>query len=211
MDPSTLTLGSLAALFGAMALLAAVPSTSVLIVTSRAAANGFAHGAWVSLGVVVGDLLFIAVAMFGLMALIDALGPAFVAAKVIGALYLLWLARGLWRMTPPTPQAAPVRATATGSVMAGLTLTLGDQKAVLFYLGFLPAFVPLTDVETADVLAVMLAAAVAVGGVKLAYAAVAARGTKVMTGGRLRALPRVAAVLVAVVGVMVLASTVVAS
>lgn len=44
MEPG-LTLAGAAALFGAMALLAAVPSVSVLIVSARAASAGLGHGA----------------------------------------------------------------------------------------------------------------------------------------------------------------------
>ena len=38
--------------------------------------------------------------------------------------------------------------------MAGLLVTLADQKAILFYLGFLPAFMDLDAITPADTIAV---------------------------------------------------------
>lgn len=201
---STLTPGSLAALFVAMVLLAAVPSSSVLIVTARAATHGFVHGAWVSVGVVVGDLVFIAVAMVGLAALVAWLGPAFVALKLIGATYLIWMGMQLWR-SPGIERSRddPAAGSWLGSFMSGLLLTLGDQKAVLFYLGFLPAFVTLSALTFIDAAWIMATATLAVGGVKLGYAAVAARSGRVV-GGRRSWLPRLAGVLVIGVGLFMM-------
>ncbi|WP_296895702.1 hypothetical protein [Thiobacillus sp.] len=53
-----MTFGNWIALFGPMAVLAAVPSMSVLTVAARSASAGFVHGT-AAMGVVVGDVLFI--------------------------------------------------------------------------------------------------------------------------------------------------------
>ena len=50
-----------------MALLAAVPSLSVVAVVARAASFGFIHGAFTAFGVVVGDIILILLAIFGLV------------------------------------------------------------------------------------------------------------------------------------------------
>lgn len=72
-----MTLGNWLALFGAMAVLAAVPSVSVLAVAARSVSDGFAHGAATAMGVVVGDVLFILLALFGLALLAEAMGDLF--------------------------------------------------------------------------------------------------------------------------------------
>ena len=54
------------ALFGAMILLALVPSPSVFAVIARSLSAGFLHGAMTTLGILIGDLLFILFAVFGL-------------------------------------------------------------------------------------------------------------------------------------------------
>lgn len=59
--------------------------------------------------------------------------------------------------------------------MADFLVTLADQKAVLFYLGFLPAFVDLSQRNLVDTAVVIAITVLAVGGVKLGYAALADR------------------------------------
>jgi threonine/homoserine/homoserine lactone efflux protein len=54
-------------------------------------------------------------------------------------------------------------------------ITLGDQKAIVFYLGFFPAFIDLAKISTVNAMAIVLMAIASVGGVKLGYAIVADR------------------------------------
>lgn len=159
-----------------MTLLALVPSVSVLAVTARAASSGFRHGAYVTLGIIAGDTVFIVLAIFGLHLLAAALGDVFVFIQYLGGAYLIWLGVRLWRTG--AVQAAKqgcVDASALSSFMTGLLITLGDQKAILFYLGFLPAFMDLSLMTGLDAMMVVIIAAVAVGSVKLGYAWAASR------------------------------------
>lgn len=167
-------------LFGAMAVLAAVPSVSVFAVSARAATSGFLHGVLTALGVVAGDLLFILLAMFGLALLVEALGEVFFLVKYISGAYLVWLGISMWRSRHREAATGAGSGTSLrASFMTGLLITLADQKAILFYLGFLPAFVELAALTYLDVGAVLAIAILAVGGVKIAYAYAASRA-----GGR---------------------------
>lgn len=200
----TLGLPALLALAGAMALLAAVPSLSVLAVTARAASGGFTHGLLTTLGILTADLLFIVLAIFGLVLLAEALGELFVLVRWLGAAWLVALGVLLWRAAPPAGAAAvPVPPSRFASFLAGLLLTLGDQKAILFYLGFLPAFMDLATLTLVDAALVCVAAVVAVGGVKLAYAAVAARAGRALGPQAGRWLNRLAAIVLVAAGLVV--------
>ena len=164
-------------LFATLALLAALPSTSVVLVVTRSATAGLRHGLAVALGIVLGDLLFVAIALLGLTALAEALGGLFLLVKLLGGLYLIWLggtmlfSRSALRWASAKPGSA---SGLLGSVVAGLLLTLGDLKAILFYASLFPLFVDLDAVGSADLLLIILITALSVGGVKLSYA-VAAR------------------------------------
>lgn len=171
-----MTLASMVALFGAMAVLAAVPSVSVLAVSARSASSGFVHGALTALGVVTGDLAFILLAVFGLALLAEAMDGLFHLVRYLGGAYLIWLGIVLWQTrTRATEIADAASPSLRSSFMTGLLVTLGDQKAVLFYLGFLPAFVDLPAMSYSDIGAVVAIAILAVGGVKLGYAYAAHR------------------------------------
>lgn len=197
----------LAALFAAMAILAAVPSVSVAAVSARAASAGFIQGAITAMGVVAGDLVFILLALFGLALLVEAMGEMFFLLRYLAAGYLLWLGLSLWRSSvrARTDDAAGA-ASPWSSFMTGLLITLGDHKAVLFYLGFLPAFIELDSLTSLDVAAVALVAGLAVGGVKLAYAFAAGRIGRRLDDRAGALLNRVAAGVMLVAAFLVLIS-----
>ena len=203
----SLGLDGMAALFGAMALLAAVPSVSVLIVSARAASAGFGHGALAAAGIVAADILFILLALFGLALAAQALGDAVIWLRYAAALWLLWLAFGLLRAGAAPGPEAPPRPTRLSSFMAGFLLTLGDQKAILFYLGFFPAFLDLAAMTAGDAIAIVLIAIVAVGGVKLAWAYAAARTGGIVGAKAGRALNLAAAALLASVALLLVVTT----
>ncbi len=188
-----------------MTLLALVPSVSVLAVTARAATSGFRHGVYVTLGIIAGDTVFIVLAIFGLQLLAAALGDAFQFIQYLGGAYLVWLGIRLWRSGATAAAEQNTAGVSAGSsFMTGLLITLGDQKAILFYLGFFPAFMDLKTLTLLDALIVIGIAAVAVGGVKLAYAYAASRAGA-LVGGRVgRTLNIVAACVMIVVGVAVM-------
>ncbi|MEX2517168.1 MAG: LysE family translocator [Gammaproteobacteria bacterium] len=196
-------------LVAAMAVLAAAPSISVFAVTSRAAISGFSHGMFVALGVVAGDMIFILLAILGLVLLVDVMGELFILAKLLGGAYLIWLGTGFWRTRNKTSQFNKAGSGSLfSSFMTGLLITLADQKAVLFYLGFLPVFLDLKRLSYFDTGLVMLIALVAVGGVKLGYVCIAADVGKHIAGGRYSTIVNllVAAVMIAA-GIWLVIST----
>ena len=86
-----MNLTELLVLFSIMVALAAVPSTSVAFVVVRSATLGVTSGIAAAGGIVVADLVFVNLAMFGLSAIAETMGSLFSVVKLCGALYLLWL------------------------------------------------------------------------------------------------------------------------
>lgn len=203
---TTLTFSSVAALFGAMAVLAALPSASVLAVSARSASSGFVHGAVMALGIVVGDFVFILLAIFGLAFLAETLGHLFFVVKYAGGMYLIWLGIHLWknRSRHRHGRLAGDEASLLSSFMTGLLITLGDQKAILFYLGFFPAFLRLEALSYRDVGLVLVVTMVAVGGVKVSYAYAADRAQQFLGEGTVESLHVIAAGIMVLAGLLVL-------
>jgi threonine/homoserine/homoserine lactone efflux protein len=173
---SSMTLSSGMALFSAMVVLASIPSISVLAVSTRSATFGFIHGVFTSIGIVTGDIIFILVAIGGLSLLAAKMGSLFILIKYFGAAYLIFLGIGLCRSQPQDLESKEIaRSSLWSSFLTGLLITLADQKATLFYLGFFPAFVDMTKISTIDTGIIIAIAIVAVGGVKLIYASIASQ------------------------------------
>lgn len=166
-----MSIETIATLFFALAILAALPSTSVIAVVSRSIAGGFGHGIATSIGIVVGDICFIVIAILGLSVVADAMGDLFAWVKLFAGAYLIWFGIGLWRSKPAMTKVDNIQQSSfVSSFLCGLFITLGDQKAIFFYLGFFPAFIDLNNVSQADIGIIILITIIAVGGVKVAYA-----------------------------------------
>ncbi|MGV2979556.1 LysE family translocator [Camelimonas sp. ID_303_24] len=93
-----------------------------------------------------GCLIHTLLAAFGVSALLAASATAFLALKIVGALYLLWLAIGAIRHG----SVLKVDATRTPSplfqsYLTGLGINLTNPKVVLFFVTFLPQFVSAHD------------------------------------------------------------------
>jgi threonine/homoserine/homoserine lactone efflux protein len=104
------------------------------------------------------------------------------------------------------PQAAASSGgdTLRASYLTGLSITFADQKAILFYLGFFPAFMDLKAMTLTDTVMVLIAATIAVGGVKLAYARLADQVRTRLNAGLQQSINSFAGGVMIAVGAMVL-------
>ncbi len=180
-----MTITSTVALFSTMFFLALVPGPGVFVVVARALSSGFRHGFVTAIGIVCGDFVFIILAVYGLLAIAETMGSLFVVIKYLGALYLVWLGVKLLQTNFGD---IDVRAESDGSYWGnffmGLVTTLGNPKAILFYLSFFPAFLDLSTLSSMDVGVILLVATVAVGGVMTGYAYMASKTKSVFRSNR---------------------------
>ncbi len=164
-----MSLSSILALFGTMFVLAIIPSPSVFAVVARSVASGFMHGVITTVGVVAGDFIFILLAILGLWTLADT--SAFFLVKYLGSGYLIYLGIATVRSQPRHQMIEGVKELSwLSNFMCGLLITLSDPKAILFYAGFLPAYLDISSISFTDTVVILLSATVAVGGAKTAYA-----------------------------------------
>jgi threonine/homoserine/homoserine lactone efflux protein len=177
------TISSGIALFIAMALSAAIPGPSVLAVVSRSISYGSMQGLLVVVGVLVADYIFIFLAISGLSLVASLMGEFAVLIKYVGVAYLLWLAYFTW-----TSEVSDLPANRTkismksSSLITGMLITLSSPKAILFYMGFFPAFVDLTALTTIDVVSILFLSTISVGGILAAYACAASKASFMFKG-----------------------------
>jgi threonine/homoserine/homoserine lactone efflux protein len=173
----TMTLSSIAALCVTMFVLSVVPGPSDVAVVARSLASGFRHGVIFTIGVVLADAVFILLAAFGLTALAVNATEWFSLVKYGGAAFLIYMGIGGIRARVTASDLSPKPASTHSSFASGFLITLGDPKAILFYFGFLPAFLDLKTATTIDYVVILVAATVVIGVVKLGYAWLGSRST----------------------------------
>jgi threonine/homoserine/homoserine lactone efflux protein len=74
-----------------MIVLAATPGPGVLGSMAKAAAEGFKMSLFFIGGLVLGDIVFLSLALLGLSAISKMMGDMFVAIRIVGGLYLIYL------------------------------------------------------------------------------------------------------------------------
>jgi threonine/homoserine/homoserine lactone efflux protein len=155
----------------AMIALAIIPGPGVIAVVARTMASGLTHGIITVIGIVVGDYIFILIAVFGLSALTETMGNLFILVKYLGGIYLIWLGIELWRSKSKTVEVEGIQEFSwISNFQCGLFITLSEPKAIFFYISFLPAFVDMSHISILDTLIIMAISTLIVSGVDMIYA-----------------------------------------
>lgn len=173
-----MTLLSSFGLAAAMFVLAITPGPGVFATISKALSSGFRHAVPLVMGIVVGDILFLMFAIYGLSMIAETFSVLFIAIKFIGGGYLIWLGISLLRSKVSAVDSAdPKLQSSKFSFLAGLSITCANPKVILFYLSFLPTFLDLAVLSTLDIFIVALIVSLVLGLVLLFYAFTAARAS----------------------------------
>ncbi len=183
-----------------------VPGPGVAAVVGRALGGGFAAALPMVFGILVGDLVYLVFALFGLAAIAAWFGPLFVVVKWGGALYLLYIAWQFWTAKPGSEQiGARIETSWWRTFLAGFALTLGNPKTIVFYLALLPTVIPLDRPISAlgfiELTAIVIVVLLAIG---CGYAALAAAARDMFRSSRaIQFLNRTAGAIMAGAAVLV--------
>lgn len=182
-----MTLTTLAAFAIMFAVAAASPGPAVAAVVARSLGSGLKATLPFLFGLVLGDVVWLSLAVLGLAALAAAFSAAFLVLRYVGVAYLAWLAWRLWT-APATPLApAPEARRLPGRLaLAGLALALSNPKIMVFYLAVLPAVIDLTRIGPFGAMELAATIVSILSGVYLAYAWAADRARAMFVGARAR-------------------------
>ena len=126
----------------------ATPGPTILTLVARVLGMGAARNVGFAIGLVLGDVLWLAAAVFGLAALASEAHEIMLVLKYLGAAYLVYLAYKMWTAPAVDPmQSAGDRRLGLGSIAGGLAMAISNPKTMLFYLALLPNLVPLADIN----------------------------------------------------------------
>ena len=160
----------------------ATPGPGIAAIVARSLAHGFKGAPAFVAGFIVGDLTWFTVAATGLAAVAKTAAAVFVAIKWAGVVYLLYLAWKLW--TAPAERVAVVEQDGQHgwrAFVSSLMLTLGNPKAILFFLALLPTVVDLASMNAARFVEISAAIMVVLPAVLFSYVFLAARARELFT------------------------------
>jgi len=136
------------AIAAAIAISAASPGPSFVMVVRTAVAKSRADGLTAALGMGVGGVIFCALALFGMRAIFAQAEWLYIAFKLAGGGYLIYLAWRIWRAADQPlarEQGVLVEGRLFRSFLLGLGTQLSNPKTLVFYgsvFALLPANLP---------------------------------------------------------------------
>lgn len=126
----------------ATALFAYFPGPALLYTAAQTLARGRRAGLMAALGIHVGCYAHVIAATLGLSAVFRYVPEAYLALKIAGAVYLVWLGLSMLRAKPAAAQmsAAPARSPRR-AFAESILVELLNPKVAIFFIAFLPQFV----------------------------------------------------------------------
>jgi threonine/homoserine/homoserine lactone efflux protein len=120
---------------------ALIPGPAMLYAAARTLAGGRRAGLMASLGLHLGGYVHVVAAAAGLALLFHAVPPLFMAMKLAGAAYLVWLGLSLFRDRDPAKRPVLVPVSARRAFVQSIVVEVLNPKTAIFFLAFLPQFV----------------------------------------------------------------------
>jgi len=119
-----------------------VPGTGVLYTISTGLAQRWRASIAAAFGCTMGILPHLTASILGLSAILHMSALVFQGLKIVGALYLLYLAWGMWRETGMLKfEQSDQKHNTWQIVVKGILINILNPKLTLFFFAFLPLFV----------------------------------------------------------------------
>jgi len=141
----------------ALGLAAGLPGPGITALVARSVSGGTLAGYAMLSGLIIGDLIFLTFAVFGLGILAQTFGSVFTIIRWVSVSYLMYLAWQFWTAERHDISAVDnSQKTLLMAAITGLAITLGNPKAIAFYLALLPLVLDLSNISI-SVLTMVLA------------------------------------------------------
>ena len=178
-------LTSLVIFAGALFVAAGSPGPSVAALVARVVSKGsrdvmpFLAAMWI------GEGIWLSMAVFGLAIVAQTFHFAFLVLKWAGVAYLCLLAYRMWTAPVSVEESDLPRAESPWKMFAaGLAVTLGNPKIMMFYMALLPTIIDLASVTVIGWLELTVAMALVLMAVDLAWVAAAVQARRIIRSPR---------------------------
>lgn len=189
-------LASLIIFAGALLVAAGSPGPSIAALVARVISKGFRDVFPFLAAMWIGEAIWLSLAVFGLAVVAQSFHVVFVVIKWAGVAYLAWLAFKMWT-APVVVQGEdelPRQDSPWRLFLAGMAVTLGNPKIMMFYLALLPTIVDLASVGLLGWMELTATMAVVLIVIDLAWVLAAAQARRLLRSARaMRVANRVSA------------------
>jgi threonine/homoserine/homoserine lactone efflux protein len=140
-----------------MIVLSATPGPGVFASMSKAVSDGFKSSLFFIGGLVIGDSIFLILAVIGMSAISEILGEMFFIIKIAGGIYLIFLGIRTFRKKDfKLSFKTGLKKNNLQTILSGLLITLGNPKPILFYASILPTIINFSKINLVDILIMIL-------------------------------------------------------
>ncbi len=123
------------------------PGPGTLAVFAKSISQGFLSAFYLSLGLVLGDLVYLVAVIFSLDLFAELIMPVMNYVRVLGGAYLVYLGVSAWHAHKVKLSEQSKHKSNIGEFSTGLLISLTNPKVMIFYIAILPAFIELSNVS----------------------------------------------------------------
>lgn len=180
-----MSLSALLIFAGALIVAAGSPGPSIAALVARVIAKGWRDVLPFLAAMWVGEAIWLSLAVFGLAFVAQTFHLAFVVVKWAGVAYLAYLAWKMWTAPVAVREGElPENDSPAKLFAAGMAVTLGNPKIMMFYLALLPTIIDLGSVTVLGWIELTVTMALVLIAVDLAWAFAAAQARRMLKSRR---------------------------
>ena len=138
------------------------PGPGLFAVLATSTRYGAIPALWLLIGHVVGDILYVSVAMFALSILAQVIAESMVYVKFFGAGYLLFIGYQQYQSKGVSFKADSEKRSILKLLFAGFVVGGTNPKTIIYYLSFLPIFIDLNNLTMATEVQVIVVVGITV-------------------------------------------------
>ena len=180
MEPTSLLIFA-----GALLVAAGSPGPSIAALVARVISKGFRDVLPFLAAMWIGEAIWLSLAVFGLAVIAQSFHYAFVAVKWASVAYLVYLAWKMWTAPVETEGNEMPREDSPWRLFAaGMAVTLGNPKIMMFYLALLPTIIDLASVTVVGWLELTVTMAAVLIAIDFGWVFAAAQARKLLRSKR---------------------------
>jgi threonine/homoserine/homoserine lactone efflux protein len=180
-----MSFSSLLIFAGALIVAAGSPGPSIAALVARVISKGWRDVLPFLAAMWVGEAIWLSLAVFGLAFIAETFHLAFVVVKWVGVAYLAWLAWKMWTAPVAVREGELPRNDSPAKLFAaGMAVTLGNPKIMMFYLALLPTIIDLASVSVIGWAELTVTMALVLIAVDCAWIVAAAQARRMLKSAR---------------------------